>query len=84
MPKNNRGADQMNRKHRPPYPETFPQTFGIYDLNQFLSGLSLFQNPVLEFENESYVTIRSRGRSAKYFFSDQGGEMIKKYLKGTR
>lgn len=50
--------------------ETFPQTFGIYDLNQFLSGLSLFQNPVLEFENESYVTIRSRGRSAKYFFSD--------------
>jgi len=50
--------------------ETFPQTFGIYDLNQFLSGLSLFQNPVLEFANESYVTIRSRGRSAKYFFSD--------------
>lgn len=50
--------------------ESFPQTFGIYDLNQFLAGLTLFQNPVLEFDNENYVTIRSRGRSAKYFFSD--------------
>ncbi len=50
--------------------ESFPQTFGIYDLNQFLAGLTLFQNPVLEFDNENFVTIRSRGRSAKYFFSD--------------
>jgi hypothetical protein len=50
--------------------ESFPQTFGIYDLNQFLAGLTLFQNPVLEFDNDNYVTIRSRGRSAKYFFSD--------------
>lgn len=50
--------------------ETFPQTFGIYDLNEFLLGLTLFQNPTLEFDNESYVTIRGRGRSAKYYFSD--------------
>ena len=45
--------------------ESFPQTFGIYDLNQFLAGLTLFQNPVLEFDNDNYVTIRSRGRSTK-------------------
>lgn len=50
--------------------ESFPQTFGIYDLNQFLAGLTLFQDPILEFDNDNYVTIRSRGRSAKYFFSD--------------
>ncbi|CAF34186.1 sliding clamp DNA polymerase accessory protein [Synechococcus phage S-PM2] len=50
--------------------ETFPRTFGIYDLNQFLSGLSLFENPTLEFDNDNYVTIRGRGRSAKYYFSD--------------
>lgn len=50
--------------------ETFPQTFGIYDLNQFLSGLSLFENPTLEFDNANYVSIRGRGRSAKYYFSD--------------
>jgi len=50
--------------------ETFPQTFGIYDLNQFLSGLSLFTNPVLVFENEEYVTIKGDGRSARYYFSN--------------
>ncbi len=50
--------------------EVFPQTFGIYELNQFLSGLSLFDNPVLEFDNASYVTIKSKGRSARYYFSN--------------
>jgi hypothetical protein len=50
--------------------EVFPQTFAIYDLNQFLAGLSLFQNPVLEFNNDEYLTIRGDGRSAKYYFSD--------------
>jgi hypothetical protein len=51
-------------------PEVFPQTFAIYDLNQFLSGLSLFQDPTLEFNNAEYLTIRGGGRSAKYYFSD--------------
>jgi hypothetical protein len=50
--------------------EVFPQTFAIYDLNQFLSGLSLFQDPTLEFDNAEYLTIRGGGRSAKYYFSD--------------
>lgn len=50
--------------------EFFPQTFGIYDLNQFLSGLSLFEDPTLDFDNSSYVTIRGGGRSAKYYFSN--------------
>jgi hypothetical protein len=50
--------------------EEFPQTFGIYDLNQFLAGLSLFNNPVLDFDNQEYVTIRSGSRSAKYYFSN--------------
>tara|TARA_X000001036_G_scaffold142050_1_gene134908 strand:- start:11276 stop:11947 length:672 start_codon:yes stop_codon:yes gene_type:complete len=50
--------------------ETFPQTFGIYDLNQFLGGLSLFDDATLEFGNPNYVTIRGNGRSAKYYFSD--------------
>lgn len=50
--------------------EMFPQTFGIYDLNQFLAGLSLFESPTLEFDNQEYVYIRGRGRSAKYYFSD--------------
>ena len=51
-------------------PEEFPLTFGIYDLGQFLMGLNLFQNPVLNFETSDYVTIRGGNRSAKYYFSD--------------
>jgi len=51
-------------------PEIFPKTCGIYDLSQFLMGLSLFQDPGLNFENDEYVTIRGGRRSAKYYFSD--------------
>ena len=51
--------------------ETFPQTFGIYDLNEFLNVLSLVDSPNLKF-SENYVIIGdSTGRSSiKYFFSD--------------
>lgn len=50
--------------------ETFPQTFAIYDLNQFLAGMSLFDSSTLEFGNQEYLTISGNGRSAKYYFSD--------------
>lgn len=50
--------------------ESFPQTFAIYDLNQFLAGISLFDRPSLLFGNEEYLTIQSNGRNAKYYFSD--------------
>jgi len=50
--------------------EVFPVDFAIYDLSQFLSGITLFSNPQLEFANENFVSIRGNGRSAKYYFSD--------------
>ena len=50
--------------------EDFPREFGIYDLNQFLNGLGLHQDPDLDFENDSYVNIREGKRRAKYFFAD--------------
>jgi hypothetical protein len=51
--------------------ETLPSSFGIYDLNEFLSVLSLVDKPNLTF-SEDYVTVGdSTGRSKiKYFFSD--------------
>ena len=48
--------------------ETFPQTFGIYDLSEFLTGMSLFDSPVLEFA-EKHVNIIGNGRKARYYFS---------------
>jgi len=50
--------------------ETFPVDFAIYDLSQFLSGITLFGDPQLEFANNDFVSIRGGGRAAKYYFSD--------------
>ena len=50
--------------------ESFPDDFAIYDLSQFLSGITLFDNPELDFMGKDYVTIRGGRQSAKYYFSD--------------
>ena len=50
--------------------EVFPVDFAIYDLSQFLSGISLFDNPKLDFASDDFVRIGSSGRSVKYYFSD--------------
>jgi hypothetical protein len=52
--------------------EDFPQEVAIYDLNEFLSCLSLFQSPNLEFES-TFVTITEENKPTtkmKYFYSD--------------
>jgi hypothetical protein len=51
--------------------EEFPSDFAIYDLNEFLSALSLFGKPDLEFNND-FVIITEEGtsKSLKYWFSD--------------
>ena len=50
--------------------EEFMKDFGIYDLNQFLNGLSLHSSPELDFANEGYVVIREGRSRSKYFFAD--------------
>ena len=50
--------------------EEFPRNFAIYDLNQFLNGLSLHQDPELDFTNDSHIVIREGKRRVKYFFAD--------------
>ena len=50
--------------------EEIPKDFGIYDLNQFLNGLSLHKKPELDFANDSYVVIKEGKSRSKYFFAD--------------
>ena len=50
--------------------EEIPQDFGIYDLNQFLNGLSLHQHPELDFKNDGHVVIKEGKMRSKYFFAD--------------
>jgi hypothetical protein len=51
--------------------EEFPRDFAIYDLNQFLNGVSLYSNPEINFNDDSYLTINEgKDRRTKYFFAD--------------
>ena len=51
-------------------PEEFPRDVAIYDLNQFLNGLSLHSDPDLDFSPDSYITIKEGKRRVKYFYAD--------------
>ena len=52
--------------------ETFPREFAIYDLNEFLSALSLFEKPDLDFREDFVVMIEegSSRKALKYWYSD--------------
>lgn len=50
--------------------EEFSKDFAIYDLNEFLNGLSLHQDPEFDFTNDSYLTIKEGKRKVKYFYAD--------------
>jgi len=52
--------------------EDFPQEFAIYDLNEFLAALSLFEKPDLDFKEDFVIMTEegSSGTSLKYWYSD--------------
>ena len=50
--------------------EELPKDFGIYDLTQFLNGLSLHNNPELDFQNDKFVIIKEGRSRSRYFFAD--------------
>lgn len=50
--------------------QEFPSTFAIYELNKFLSVLSLFDDPELDIQ-EKFMTIKSGKKRVKYVFADQ-------------
>ena len=45
--------------------ETFEKDVAIYDLNEFLATLSLFNNPDLDFQDDYVVLMRKRGLGEK-------------------
>tara|TARA_B110000858_G_C17737407_1_gene443212 strand:- start:3 stop:668 length:666 start_codon:yes stop_codon:yes gene_type:complete len=49
--------------------EDFPQEFGVYDLNEFLSLYNLMDEPNLEF-SEKYLTISDGSQRIKYYYSE--------------
>lgn len=51
--------------------EDFPVEFGIYDLNEFLGALALFESPDLEF-TDKYVTIKENSDQIKVYKAEKG------------
>ena len=51
--------------------EDFPREFAIYDLNEFLAVISLFEKPELDFK-DNFVIITGEGTKDKvtYWYSD--------------
>jgi len=50
--------------------EKFETEFAIYDLNQFLNGLKLYDNPQLEFSDNNYVLVKQGSHTIKYFLTE--------------
>ena len=61
---------QKNILSRAVVEEQFPKSFAIYDLGEFLSGLTLFEDPEFSFDNDNYVIIKDKKNSSRYFFAD--------------
>jgi len=49
--------------------EAFPKDFGIYELSQFLSAISLLEDPAFEFDND-YVDVSSGKQKIRYGYTD--------------
>jgi hypothetical protein len=52
--------------------ESFPQDFGIYDVNEFLGVVSLFQDPQLDFSDKHVMISDSGNSKIKYYAAGEG------------
>lgn len=50
--------------------ENFENEFAIYDLNQFLNGLKLYENPILDFSKDNCVLIKQGNHKITYRLTD--------------
>ena len=62
-------ANSMNILSKAEVLETFPKEFAIYDLNQFLSLLTMSEEPELTFGDES-VTVNTGYGQFQYFYAE--------------
>lgn len=64
--------------------QEFPEMLGIYDLQEFISVVSLFEEPELDMSNPEYVIVKSNGQKLRYMNSPEnllGDSYIEKDLK---
>lgn len=59
--------------------EKLPRDFCIYDLGEFTTVLGVIENPVLDFSNDKYVTIKSENGSQKLKYMDGEANLISSF-----
>jgi hypothetical protein len=62
-------SEQKNIMASTTVAESFPSEFGIYDLNEFLSAMSVFEDPELEF-SDKFVMIKQGTNHIKYYAAE--------------
>lgn len=51
--------------------EEFPREFGIYDLNQFLAVVSLFEDPEFSFDENNLNVLGKDDSTVRYFYANK-------------
>jgi hypothetical protein len=54
----------------------FPKDFCIYDLREFLGALSIIKDPILNFDNDKYVIIKSQDGKSKLRYLGADEDLI--------
>lgn len=60
--------------------EEFPRDFCVYDLGEFISVMNIVNEPVLNFDNNGYVIIRSGDKSQKMKYIETNPELVTSYF----
>lgn len=60
--------------------ESFPRNFCVYDLGEFISVLSIVNEPVLDFSNDKYVIVKSSDNSQRLKYVETNPELITSYF----
>lgn len=83
IPKNSRELRSLNETRTTAayinIEEELPRDFCIYDIGEFITVLSIIQNPIVDFSNPKYVTIKSEDGSQKLKYLDASEDVINSY-----
>lgn len=60
--------------------ETLPRDLCIYDLREFISVLSIIEDPILDFTSDKFVTVKSEDGSQRLRYMDGAENLINSYF----
>jgi len=62
-----------------PIEEAFPRNFHVYDLREFMSVVSIINEPVLDFSDDKFLKIESEDKSQKLRYLESDPQFVQSY-----